>query len=203
MELFKRKTKDTMSAPKPTYNIKQKKAKNIPPFITIDVGSHDVKIMYAAYSGKTLTVKKCACIELPDKVVVDGKIVDEKALVNAVMHVINTNKISVSGAVVTLACSEIIQREITVPVVPDNNLKNVVMYEIAKFLPVDVDTYAIQYEVLDTVYDEKGIKAIADIPSREVLLSKLLGSFKSPIASFARVVKAVAEKQPEMSSNEA
>ena len=47
------------------------------------------------------------------------------------------------------------------------------------------------------VYDEKGIQAIADIPSREELLSRLLGSFKSPVASFARVIKAIAEKQGE------
>ena len=47
------------------------------------------------------------------------------------------------------------------------------------------------------VYDDKGIQAIADIPSREELLSKLLGSFKSPMASFARVINAVAEKQGE------
>ena len=45
------------------------------------------------------------------------------------------------------------------------------------------------------IYDEKGIQAIADIPSREELLGRLLGSFKSPVASFARVIKAVAEKQ--------
>ncbi len=44
------------------------------------------------------------------------------------------------------------------------------------------------------LYDEEGIKVIAEIPSREVLLSRLLGSFKAPIASFARVVKAIAEK---------
>ena len=43
-------------------------------------------------------------------------------------------------------------------------------------------------------YDAAGIKAIANIPSREVLLSKLLGSFKSPMSSFARVIKQVAEK---------
>ena len=48
-----------------------------------------------------------------------------------------------------------------------------------------------------TVYDEAGTKAIADIPSREVLLSRLLGSFKSPMASFARVVNAIAEKDAE------
>jgi len=47
------------------------------------------------------------------------------------------------------------------------------------------------------VYDEAGIKAIADIPSKEVLLSKLLGSFKSPISSFARVIQAIADKDNE------
>lgn len=46
-------------------------------------------------------------------------------------------------------------------------------------------------------YDAKGMAAVADIPSREVLLSKLLGSFKSPMASFARVIKAIAEKDAE------
>ena len=45
-----------------------------------------------------------------------------------------------------------------------------------------------------TVYDAAGMKAVAGIPSREVLLSKLLGSFKSPISAFSRVIKQVAEK---------
>ena len=45
-----------------------------------------------------------------------------------------------------------------------------------------------------TYYDEKGIKVIATIPSREELLSKFLGSIQSPIASFARVIKEIAEK---------
>lgn len=44
------------------------------------------------------------------------------------------------------------------------------------------------------VYDSEGIKIVADIPSREVLISKLLGSFKSPMSSFARVIQAIADK---------
>ena len=43
-------------------------------------------------------------------------------------------------------------------------------------------------------YDENKIKEIGEIPSREELLSKLLGSLKSPITNFARVLKQVAEK---------
>ena len=49
-----------------------------------------------------------------------------------------------------------------------------------------------------TFYDAKGIAAIANIPSREELLSKLLGSIQSPITNFARVIKQIAEKGEEV-----
>lgn len=45
-----------------------------------------------------------------------------------------------------------------------------------------------------TVYDAKGIASIASIPSRDVLIGRLLGSMKSPIANFARVMNQLAEK---------
>lgn len=44
------------------------------------------------------------------------------------------------------------------------------------------------------VYDAQKVEVIATIPSREELLSKLLGSIQSPIANFARVIKQIAEK---------
>lgn len=44
------------------------------------------------------------------------------------------------------------------------------------------------------VYDAEGMKLVADIPSKEVLLSKLLGSFKSPMSSLARVIDQIAKK---------
>lgn len=54
-----------------------------------------------------------------------------------------------------------------------------------------------------TAYDAKGTAVIADIPSREVLLSKLFGSFKSPLSSFARVINAIAEQKGEGAPAEA
>ena len=43
-------------------------------------------------------------------------------------------------------------------------------------------------------YDAAGMQQIAEIPSREELLSKLLGSIQSPITNFARVMNQLAEK---------
>jgi len=46
-------------------------------------------------------------------------------------------------------------------------------------------------------YDEKGMKIVAEIPGREELLSRLLGSMQSPVTNFARVLKQIAEKGTE------
>ncbi|MCR4717340.1 MAG: 50S ribosomal protein L10 [Lachnospiraceae bacterium] len=44
-------------------------------------------------------------------------------------------------------------------------------------------------------YDAKGIETLSKVPSKEELLSKLLGSIQSPITNFARVIKQVAEQK--------
>ena len=49
-----------------------------------------------------------------------------------------------------------------------------------------------------TYYDAQGCQVIATIPSKEVLISRLLGSLQAPIANIARVIKQIAEKQGEV-----
>lgn len=59
------------------------------------------------------------------------------------------------------------------------------------------DAKALEFKagvVEGVVYDAEGMKLVADIPSKDVLLSKLLGSFKSPMSSFARVIDQIAKK---------
>ncbi len=70
-----------------------------------------------------------------------------------------------------------------------------VLAEFAKTAP------ALEFKggVVDGVcYDAKGMQTIASIPSREVLLGRLLGSMKSPISNLARVLNQIAEKNGEV-----
>ncbi|MDD2978461.1 MAG: 50S ribosomal protein L10 [Hespellia sp.] len=48
--------------------------------------------------------------------------------------------------------------------------------------------------VSGTFYDQDGLTALSTIPSRDELLSKLLGSIQSPITNLARVLNQIAEK---------
>lgn len=51
--------------------------------------------------------------------------------------------------------------------------------------------------------DIEAVKGLASIPSREVLLAKLLGSFKAPVSNFVYLVDAIAKKKAEESPAEA
>ncbi|AJA49741.1 50S ribosomal protein L10 [Clostridium pasteurianum DSM 525 = ATCC 6013] len=53
------------------------------------------------------------------------------------------------------------------------------------------------------IFDESKIKELASVPSKEVLIAKLLGSFKAPISNFAYLLSAIKDKKESESSEQA
>ena len=43
--------------------------------------------------------------------------------------------------------------------------------------------------------DAKMVETLAKIPSKEVLIAKLLGSFKAPLSNFAYLINAIKDKK--------
>jgi len=70
--------------------------------------------------------------------------------------------------------------------------------EIAKFAKAHAKLEIKGGMVEGNYYDAEGVKAVANIPSREVLLGRLFGSMNSPVANLARVLKQIAEKDEEV-----
>ena len=60
------------------------------------------------------------------------------------------------------------------------------------------DNFKVKTGYLDNeVISLDKIQSLAKLPSREVLLANVLGAFQAPIASFARAVQAIVDKQNE------
>jgi large subunit ribosomal protein L10 len=59
--------------------------------------------------------------------------------------------------------------------------------------PIEIKAGLLGTELMDAAQ----IKALADVPSREVLLARLLGSLQSSVAGFVRVLDAIAKKDGE------
>ena len=62
-----------------------------------------------------------------------------------------------------------------------------------EFKKMEFKAGVIEGELLDAA----GVQAVADIPSRDELIAKFMGSIQSPIANFARVINQIAEQKGE------
>ena len=62
----------------------------------------------------------------------------------------------------------------------------------------DTNKMAFKAGIVEGVfYDSEGIKVLSDIPSREVLLAKFLGSIQSPVSKAVRTFQAIADAKAE------
>ena len=66
---------------------------------------------------------------------------------------------------------------------------------IAKFAKTAPKLEMVSGVVEGNYYDKAGMEALANVPSREELLGKLLGSIQSPIANLSRVLNQIAESK--------
>jgi large subunit ribosomal protein L10 len=70
--------------------------------------------------------------------------------------------------------------------------------KIAKEYADKVETFEIKGGFLDNaVVDAATVNALAEIPSKEILLARFLGSIQGPISGFARAIQAVIDKDGE------
>lgn len=67
-----------------------------------------------------------------------------------------------------------------------------------------IETFTLRAGFLDgAVVDEATVKELADIPPKEVLIAKMLGSLQSPISGLAVALQAVVDKNGEVAAEEA
>jgi large subunit ribosomal protein L10 len=61
-----------------------------------------------------------------------------------------------------------------------------------------IETFEIRGGLLEgAVVDAATVNELADIPSKEILVAKLLGSIQSPLYKFAYVLQAIVDKENE------
>ena len=70
--------------------------------------------------------------------------------------------------------------------------------KVLKEYATKIDSFQILAGYCDgEVIDAAGVNSLAEIPSKEVLLAKFLGSIKSPIYNFAYAIQAIVDKENE------
>lgn len=126
--------------------------------IAFDIGSNTIKVVEGKYSKKRLQVYRLMDIPTPKGAIEDGKIVNERDIVEAIKALLRRNNVKIKDGICTTNSSSIISRDLVIPVVEYDEMETVIRYEIEQFLPIRLEDYIIQYVILDKIVDNEGPK---------------------------------------------
>lgn len=126
-------------------NKKKEKKRQV---VAFDIGTRNIKIADGMFYKGQMNINKLIKIPIPDGTIVDGAIADEKLLFSKIQKALKIYDINTKDAIITNNSSAIINREMTIPMVQEEELFTVVRFEIQQYLPIDLDDYVLQVSIL-------------------------------------------------------
>lgn len=117
--------------------------------LSLDIGSHSIKWVTGKLDKNMIQLDKACTLPVSAGLYGDGQIHDMQKLRDVLEETLHRNTIRIKSAVCTLESSTIITRELVLPLVKPQELKEIIDYEIQQYLPIELDQYIIQYKLLE------------------------------------------------------
>lgn len=123
--------------------------------LSIEIGYSLTRVCEVSYNSKTPKVYKSFTVQTVEGVMNDGAIQVDSHYVQALNDAIREHKIKTKKVVFSITSTKIASREVTIPYVKENRIRDVVRANASEYFPVDLSQYELAYSILETM-GEKG-----------------------------------------------
>ncbi len=122
--------------------------------LNIEIGKRITKICVSEKKGKSFAITDSFIISTPDGAVVDGQVISEISLGDALKQALSEKNIAATEAYFTVASTKIVSRDVTLPNAKDEQIKSIVATNAGDYFPIDIEKYTIDTVVLERSNDE-------------------------------------------------
>ena len=116
--------------------------------LSIYIGTKYVKCVTGQRINNKLKIDKTFKIKLPDDIYENGHIKNTDEMKSILQKALSDNGVKIKQVICTIESSYAIKREIIVPAVEGEDLSEMVSYEIGQYLPIDINSYVLQYKIM-------------------------------------------------------
>ena len=119
--------------------------------VGLDIGSHAVKLVAVrgVKGDLPFELTHFATAELPNEAVVDGAIVEQDAVAEAIAELFEQHKIRTRYVAVSVSGNAVIVRRVTLPRQDPEEFRESLTYEAEEYIPFELDDVDLDFAVLD------------------------------------------------------
>lgn len=136
-------------------------------FLSIEAESTQVRVGEVEISGKKGRMIQCFCVPAPQGAVEDGQIRDTKGLGELLRKKLDERRIKTKKVYFVTGSTRIASREVTIPLVKKNKIRDIIQMNATDYFPIDVSQYVLSYIVLGITGQEIPAKEAGEEKKKE------------------------------------
>jgi type IV pilus assembly protein PilM len=109
--------------------------------------------------GSKTIVLDSILVPTPVNSIKDGVLTNKEEIAAVINNALLIDKIKEKNVVFTISSSKIITREVELPYLKPNKLKNIIRLNAEEYFPVNLTEYSLDYTIIDVIESEEGKKA--------------------------------------------
>jgi type IV pilus assembly protein PilM len=116
--------------------------------VGVDIGASGVKVCQVRESRRGLGLVRLGFVPLGSQAIVDGQVMDQAAVIEALQRAFSEAKIRQKECAVSVSGQSVIIRKITIPMMSDAQLGEQIQWEAEQHIPFDIKDVQVDYQVL-------------------------------------------------------
>jgi type IV pilus assembly protein PilM len=116
--------------------------------VGVDIGASGIKVCQLKESRKGLGLLRLGFVPLGAQAIVDGQVMDQAAVIDALQRAFSEAKIRQKECAVSVSGQSVIIRKITIPMMSDAQLEEQIQWEAEQHIPFDIKDVQVDYQVL-------------------------------------------------------
>ncbi|HWR43645.1 type IV pilus assembly protein PilM [Sporomusa sp.] len=128
--------------------------------VGIDIGTGHVKAAEVLLNNGQPVLKAVGLIDLPENVMQDGYVANAEALADIIRRLLSTSGISSREVVVAVSGRSVFVREVMLPAMSKEELKEAIKWDLEKYVPYEPDSYYYDFAVIGQGKSELEIRVL-------------------------------------------
>lgn len=122
--------------------------------LSLDLGSYEIKAIEGRNTKNGIIVDNYFSIPTPEGAYMDGEILDKDLIYYVLNEELKNRKTKTKNVHLTINSSSIITREVIIPKVEEEEIENILQYQIEEYIPMNPEDYIVQFKIIGTVYED-------------------------------------------------
>ncbi|RCW47725.1 pilus assembly protein PilM [Halanaerobium sp. MA284_MarDTE_T2] len=123
-------------------------------YVSLDFGHNSIKYLSSRAKNGKLKLLASGRRELPPGTIKDGKIIDTHLLTKIIADIFNEKDMKPGVLLVTPASGQEFVRNLKMPKMPEDELKEALVWEVQDFMDIEVEKIALDYIIINEENDQ-------------------------------------------------